>query len=135
MSNIYPPSKVFIAKSKIHGYGVFAKEDLFPGDVIEVTPLIDVGFLLDRGHNNLINYVFKYPPKLKGKIEKLVLPLGYGCIYNHSDNPNADWRLSEDKEMFEFFCLSAIKINEEICTFYGPEYWESRNIKLKKSLI
>lgn len=56
----------------------------------------------------------------------MTLPLGYACIYNHSDNANASWRTDVTNRLFVFFTQSYIKKDEEIRTYYGPDsYWNA----------
>lgn len=128
---LYPPPKVYVAKSPIHGLGVFANEDISKGEIIEITPLIDMEITPDNDSKILFDYRFTY---IKGdKITKLVIPVGYGCIYNHSNTPNANWRLNSGLDMFEFYSIKDIKQHEEICTSYGDEeYWKARShVKVK----
>jgi SET domain-containing protein len=128
---LYPPPKVYIAKSPIHGLGVFANEDISKGEVIEITPLVDMEMAPDDKSKILFDYRFSYI--VDGKITKLVMPMGYGCIYNHSNAPNANWRLNVGLDMFEFYSIRDIKKHEEICTSYGnEEYWKARShVKVK----
>lgn len=128
---LYPPSKVYVAKSPIHGLGVFANEDILEGEIIEITPLVDMK--LPPGDDSKILYDYRFSYFLNGKLTKMVMPLGYGCVYNHSNTPNANWRLNTSLDMFEFFSIKDIKKHEEICTSYGnEEYWSARShVKVK----
>ncbi len=116
------PTKIEIKESPNKGLGVFAKEKILKDEIIEICPLIklDVPFTSDV----LNDYRFGYPRKGGDKI--LVIVLGYGSIYNHNDQNNADWR--DGKPMtFEFFALRDIEPGEEICTSYGGlEYFKQR---------
>ena len=116
------PLKIEIKESPGKGLGVFAKENISKGEIIEICPLTK----LDVPYNSdvLNDYRFGYPRKGGNKI--LVVVLGYGSIYNHNNQNNADWR--DGKPMtFEFFALRDIEPGEEICTSYGgPEYFKQR---------
>ncbi len=125
---LHPPTKIYVAKSRIHGLGVFASEDIQEGEVFEITHIIDVvkSKQEDLKHQFLYDYRFAY--NVNGKIEKLVLALGYGSLYNHSSMPNANWRLNTELDMFEFFSVRDIKPGEEILICYGTgEYWKARS--------
>ena len=117
------PLKIEIKESPNKGLGVFAKENISKGEIIEVCPLIK----LDVPHNSdvLDDYRFYYP---RNTAKDYVVVLGYGSIYNHNNQNNADWR--DGKPMtFEFFALRDIEPGEEICTRYGgPEYFKQRPI-------
>jgi SET domain-containing protein len=122
---IQVPTKIEIKESPNKGLGVFAKEKIFKGEIIETSPLIElkVPFTSDV----LSDYRFGYPRN--GKNQIFVVALGYGSLFNHSDQNNADWK--DGKPMtFEFFALRDIEPGEEICTKYGgPEYFSSRPIE------
>ena len=77
------PSKIEVKSSPIHGLGVFAKDFIKKGEVIEECPVITVTKIETTISNILIRYRFLYP--VSDPIEHCI-PLGYGCIYNHSDN-------------------------------------------------
>ena len=122
---ILPPQKIIIAQSNIHGWGVFAKEIIREEEIIEETPFIH---LFKKGEedlkinkNMLIDYRFSFPASINW--QQQVIPMGYGCVYNHSDNPNARWETFEETNIFKFIALRDIAIGEEICTYYGPAYY------------
>ena len=121
---ILPPNKVYVAKSDVHGWGVFAKEHINEGEIIEVTPLYDLGMAPGESNSIMIDYRFNWPQGSGGAWTKQVLPWGYGCVYNHSDEPNAHWRSNLENETFEFVANRGIQIDEEIFTYYGgSNYW------------
>lgn len=121
---IQVPTKIEIKESTNKGLGVFAKEKIFSGEIIETTPLIK----LDVPHNSdtLFDYRFYYPRK--GDNREYVVALGYGSLYNHSEQNNADWR-SAKPMIFDFFALRDIEPGEEIYLKYGgQEYFNQRPI-------
>jgi SET domain-containing protein len=121
---IQVPTKIEIKESPNKGLGVFAKEKIFKGEIIEITPLIKLN--VPYNSDVLDDYRFNYP---KNSTQKFVVVLGYGSIYNHSNQNNADWR-DNGHMMFEFFALRDIEHGEEICTKYGgPEYFKQRPIE------
>ena len=121
---IHPPNKIYIGNSSVHGYGVFAKENITEGEIIEETPLYDLGMKPGESNSIMIDYRFNWPQGSGGAWTKQVLPWGYGCVYNHSDTPNAYWRSNLENETFEFVASKDINIDEEIFTYYGgSNYW------------
>lgn len=120
---IIPPSKIYISKSPIHGYGVFSNETINQGEVIEECPIFDLQ--IQYGHTSpvFIDYRFNWPQGTHDW-KKQVVAWGYGSLYNHSNEPNAQWRSNLEKETFEFFAIKDIKPNEEILVYYGDiSYW------------
>lgn len=130
------PTKIYIDKSPIHGWGVFAKELIKEGEMFEETPFV---VLFERGQEQdackkdfLFDYRFSFPPSIEWRQQ--VMPFGCGGIYNHSDKPNANWTADESRQTFKFSALRDIQPGEEIFTFYGPAYyWNTRpHIDVKK---
>lgn len=131
---IYPSNKIYVAKSPIHGLGVFANEDIKKGELIEATPLVFTGIKVlkmskfrETGLTVLLDYLFSYLKN--GEVVDQVIALGCASLYNHSNTPNANWKLNEDINVFEFYSTRDIQKDEEICTYYGPEsYWTTRDL-------
>lgn len=120
---IKPPTKIFVKQSPVHGFGVFASEDIMEGELLEECPL----FLLDmvRGEISpcMVDYRFNYPKSSDWTHQ--AISWGYGSLYNHSNDANADWRNSEKNNTFEFYATKNIKKGEEIFLYYGGvDYWE-----------
>jgi SET domain-containing protein len=57
--------------------------------------------------------------------DRLLLVLGYGMLYNHSDDPNLFHRTA-GRLTIEFVALRDIEKGEELTHDYGPEYWQDR---------
>ena len=55
----------------------------------------------------------------------VVLVLGYGMLYNHSDDPNLEYD-QDDAGVVTFFATRAIEPDEELTITYGSEWWEGR---------
>ena len=125
---ITPPTKIFISKSPIHGYGVFASDLIKVGELIEECPIFDLNIQYGQTSPLFLDYRFNWP---QGTHEwnKQVLAWGYGSLYNHSNEPNAYWISNTEKETFEFIAIKEIKPNEEILVYYGDmSYWlDGRN--------
>ena len=120
---IIPPSNIVIKKSPIHGWGVFASKKIKENEIIEVCYPVDMELDISEPSEILERYRFNWPQGLTPT--KLVLPTGYGMIYNHSEKPNANWRSNFDNETFEFYALRDIEEGEEIFTWYGGvNYWD-----------
>lgn len=121
-------NKIYIGKSKIPGAGrgVFANQTIKKGELVETCPIIEVSKhdTSNLKESILVTYFF-YFGKTK---EKLAMALGFGSIYNHSDNPNIKYRVKSKEETIEFTATKTIKRNEEM-TF---NYSDNQNSKNKK---
>jgi SET domain-containing protein len=122
--NLIRPSKCEIRMTLEKGWGVFAIDKIFEGEVIEDCNLLFIPQdSLDKNTQLFIDYRFNWPQGHTPVSQ--VLPLGYGCIYNHSDDNNAFWRDHPDiPKIFQFVAKRDIEPEEEICTYYGDmNYW------------
>ena len=111
---------IYVKKSTVSGYGVFAGEDIKPNEMIEECCLL----LRDTIDEEFMNVYFSTPAK-KGYI----LPLGFGAIYNHSKDPNADYEFDPLNLLFRFIANRHIKKDDEIFIFYSPLWFQSRKLK------
>lgn len=110
-----------VRKSSIHGYGVFAQEDIPSGAIIEECHHL---YLESSGDEESVFIDYQFTLFKGGS-----LLLGYGSIYNHSSQPNATYSFDPIHSLFRFTALRRIKRGEEICTSYGDGYFTSRNIE------
>lgn len=69
-------------------------------------------------HTTFEHYVFN------GKDGVKFLALGLGSLFNHSNNPNIDYRLDQDKQVISFFAAREIGCGEELCIFYGNVWFK-----------
>jgi len=73
--------------------------------------------------NRLNDYLFTSPDDENDYL----CVLGYGMIYNHDPNPNAEWQIDDkDNRFVSFIAKSEIKKGDEILHDYGEDYWQSR---------
>ncbi len=114
--------KIYIGDSPVHNQGVFAACFIKAGEVIERCPylVIDDDDLAED--NRLNDYLFTSPDVAT---DYLVI-MGYGMMYNHSDDANAEWEIDDDNRFVKFSASKDIQEGEEIFQDYGVEYWETR---------
>lgn len=118
---IYNP-KVYVDKSPVHGWGVFAACEINVGDIIEECPVMTLPIKKGESTPLLIDYRFNWPQGVEW--DEQVLPFGYGGLYNHNDNANAYWISNEDKKTFIFKASKKISKGSEIFIYYGDvNYW------------
>lgn len=123
---LYSNHKIQVRKSSIHGWGVFAKEDIKSGEILEENPFLVIPMGANEYSSLFIDYRFNYP---RVNSQKQVLPFGFSGLYNHSDDPNALWETDVENEIFIFKAIKDILKDEEILVYYGGEnYWnDGRN--------
>ena len=119
---ILQPTKIVAKQSPIHGLGVFATEDIEKGEVIEECPFLKLPTKRGDINYTLIDYTFVWPKS--DDWDSHIISLGYGSLYNHSTNPNANWDSDLEKNVIKFYSTKKIEKGEEIFIYYGDEnYW------------
>ncbi len=118
---ITPPPWIEIREGP-HGRGVYAVRDIPSGETIEITPTIEINDT-DAG-GALGDYVISShnDPELN------VFMLGYGSLYNHSDEPCAEYQ-QDTENTLAFVALRDIASGEEVTIDYGGEWWETRGLE------
>ena len=120
MIKLQGPIKCEVKESPGKGLGVFATEFIAEGEIIEECHLITLP--IPYCHTNILeDYRFNYPQGTAPTEQ--VLPLGYGCIYNHSNENNATWRDHPEYKVFQYIAKRDIQPGEEICTYYGNVFF------------
>lgn len=115
------PYNIYLKKSNIGGKmgrGVFANKNFNKDEIIEKAPYIEDK--TDNFNGLIRDYIFNKNPTKKISI----VSFGYGSLYNHSDTPNATWKITDD-----YLVITAIKPieqNAEILVSYGDTYWDTR---------
>ena len=116
-------SLVEVRRARGKGRGVFARTDIPRGAIIERVPVVIVPLMevFGRGpRSRLADYVFDWGP------DEVAIACGYGCLYNHSYEPNA--RFYDDGPTTQVFAtIRKIRSGEEITVNYnGPPRSRSR---------
>ena len=124
---INPPTKIYVDKSPIHGWGVFASQDIETGEIIEEVPVLELPINKGEVTSLLIDYRFNWPQGVEW--DKQVVGLGFASLYNHSNDANAYWVSDLEKNTFKFISNKKISSGDEIFIWYGDvSYWnDGRN--------
>jgi len=108
-----------VQKTPGKGRGVIALRNFKKGDIIERAPVIVLSEkdkkLIEK--TELFNHYFDWGRGSK----KAAISLGWGSIYNHSWQPNAEYIHEEKNETLVFRAIRPIKKGEEICTTYNGD--------------
>tara|TARA_B110000908_G_C10263185_1_gene460983 strand:- start:3723 stop:4130 length:408 start_codon:yes stop_codon:yes gene_type:complete len=114
--------KTYFSIDKKIGRGIFCNNIIFPGEIIEISPTIEIEKIYNN--NPIQHYLFT---------DKKYNYVGFGLssMFNHSDNPNVIWYFNKDKEIV-FKATTLILCGQQLLINYGKKYWQSRNDKYKK---
>ena len=109
--------KITIKKSKIHGRGVFARNEIKKGELIEISPVLifsrEQRKQLDKARLILFDYYFSW------KENQGAFALGFGSLYNHSFKPNAIFLKDYKEKSITFKAIKDIRKGEEIFVNYN----------------
>jgi hypothetical protein len=107
----YP--NIYIAETGTNlGRGVYASEDIPSGQIVETTPVV----LLDLKAQ-------PFPPQIRRLVynwskTQVALALGYGSLYNHSDQPNLIFTRITNNLSITFKALRDIEAGEQLTISY-----------------
>ena len=120
---------IYIAPTDAKGRGVFVNEDLDRDNLIEICPLIIIPKKQVAVIHETIfhDYYFLYDDEA----DNACIPLGYGCLYNHSRTPNARVAYDYDDQCIHIISIVPIKAGEEILIDYTAG--EDRDLWFKES--
>jgi SET domain-containing protein len=128
-----------IRKSKIGGRGVFAKRLFREYETIEVCPVLPLTpkEFEAVSKTTLGYYVYTWPgPRQSPKVDPSkysgsAVVFGYGSMYNHSFDPNADWSINVKNRTMTFRALRDIQDGEEIFHNYNwyQEFFDAKGME------
>lgn len=95
------------------GRGVFAERAFAPGNAVEVCPVLLIDSDLRSIPEPVRRIVFNWPG------DHYALVLGYGSIYNHSDDPNLSFSRDLKKLTMTFTALMPIDAGDQLTIDYN----------------
>ena len=104
------------------GRGVFATRAVAAGETLELCPTLEVadGDVAGR----LGDYVFRSGTNE----ENVILMLGFGMLYNHSFEPNAEY-VEDEEGWIAFVATRPVEAGDEVTIDYGGEWWDTRGLE------
>ena len=117
MVRLQPATKLELRPTETMGMGVFANRLIKVGEVLEDCHLIDLP--TNDGWDVLPDFRFNYPAR-EEDWEYLVIPTGFGMVYNHSETPNVVWNNHPTiPYVFRFTAVRDIQMGEQCFIYYG----------------
>jgi SET domain-containing protein len=111
---LIPSSKIAAAPSPVHGLGVFATEPIAVGEIIERCPVLRIPAAQLENLDATLLYEYYFAWDGDGGVA-----LGFGSLYNHSSEPNAEYHKELEANVVVVRALTAIAAGEEITFCYG----------------
>lgn len=111
--------KIHVAPAPGKGRGIFAKEMIARGEIIESAPVVDFS---EEEWKQIEKTKFTYYCFFWGEEYKAgAMVLGYGSLYNHSFNANAEYLRRTEEKMMDFVAIRDIAPGEEITINYNGD--------------
>lgn len=118
---------VQVRPSERGGRGVFAMKPIRSGALIEECPIVVIAAHVPE----LDDYAVRWDDHGENGAHDdgtLALALGYGAVYNHSDEPNAYWETERSRSLLIVWAARDIAADEEIVISYGPKWFPERGL-------
>ncbi len=121
MNRLAPATSIYVSQSRMKnaGRGVFAKCAIKKGEIIEKCPVIEIPEyeIPHASEGFLVTYFFFFGKKK----EQMMLALGFGSLYNHTDQSNATYKYKQKEKVIDFVALADIKKDDEITVSYNSK--------------
>lgn len=117
---------LFIDKSNDRGRGVFTRERIPAGTVIEISPVI-VMSMEDRQHLDktlLHDYIFEWG-KLK---DRCCMAMGLIPVYNHNYKSNCEYFMDFEEENIFVKTVRIIEKGEELTINYNGDWNDGKKV-------
>lgn len=134
LDRLFSSKRIEARKSPLHGWGVFAKEDIEKGIILEQSH----GLFMPRDFFEAVTLPtlrcngFAFPRDTAHA--EIMIPFGLGCVYNTlpKEQCNANWYCDEVNKLIIYYTLKDIKKDEEIVIDYYDEMkgWELKNRRI-----
>ncbi len=98
------------------GRGVFTSDIIQNKDIIEICPVIKLSAKDTEILNSTILHDYYFIWDLANKTSAIAL--GYGSIYNHSENPNAEFEINQSSQEIRYQAIKDIPMHDEITINY-----------------
>lgn len=107
---------IYFGPSDVHGRGVFTTANIEIGEIIEICPvLVILSKEIESIHQTALHDYYY----LWGKDnQQAAIILGFGSLYNHSFEANAEFIPDYDMQTMSLFCIKSISAGEEIIINY-----------------
>ena len=121
---------LYFGPSDISGRGMFSTEDIAGGSLIEICPVV----VLPQEEVSIIHgtrlhdYYFTWGIDQK----QCAIALGYGSVYNHAKDSNAEYNLNLADKTIEIVAVRDIPPGEEITINYNGESGDRKPVWFEK---
>ena len=112
--------RLVVRDSPVHGRGVFTKDPIEGGSLVERCPLLYLEAYDTPEGGTLMDYVFDAGD------DGSWLALGLTSLLNHSENANVEVEIDADAQLLRLRAVVDIAAGGELFINYGPTYFSDR---------
>lgn len=117
---------LYLKKAALKGRGIFTKEKIDAGVVVEESPVIVMSaadrILLDK--TLLHDYIFEWGINK----DKCCMALGFVPIYNHNYKSNCEYFMDYDKEIIQIKTIRTVQEGEELTINYNGNWNDNKRL-------
>lgn len=107
--------KLIVKRSKIHRWGVFARQPIKKYEILEEFPYFKVPVEELNNIPSCLNYSYVLDDQFS------IIGMGFCGLYNHSFSPNVEYEIDKVNEVMRHYAITDINIDEELTLDYGEE--------------
>src|ERR1035437_852870 len=117
---------VLIDKTKEKGRGVFSRERIPSGTIIEIAPVI----VMEKTYRQYLDktllhdYIFEWGQEK----DKCCMALGYIPMYNHSYKSNCEYFMNFEEETIQIKTIKIIESEEELTINYNGDWNDNKKV-------
>jgi SET domain-containing protein len=122
-STVQPKSEtnLYTIKDGSKGRGLFSSEDIQPRTLIHEAPCLRV---VKDEYDKYMRFTILEHYLFNADAGDKLLALGHGSLFNHSRQPNVDYRIDSANLCIRYYAgHKAIQKDEELCIYYGDNLW------------
>jgi len=108
--------KVLVKRSKIHRWGIFAREKIKKYEIIEESPYFFIHYDEMDNSSSVLPYTYPYDYS-----NGYIVGMGYCGLYNHDFDSNVEYYVDGANEIMVHYASRDIEIGEELTLNYGEE--------------
>ena len=109
------------------GHGIFTTAFLPADTTIEECPYLRIK--ADECAGALDDYVFNLESEDEnGEGDFYSLVLGWGSLFNHSNNHNTEYWHDTDRDLIVFHTIKPVPAGTQLFVNYGRDWWDSREL-------
>lgn len=112
-----PPLTFIASTGTLLGRGVFARLAIIAGEIVEIAPVVLLDLKTQPFPAAIRRLAFNWSKT------HVAIALGYGSLYNHSDQPNLTFKRDPNNLTITFSALRKIETGEQLTISYdytGP---------------